>query len=157
METVDVRLLVRGRRRAPGELLEQLLRGVLRVHAAVELVPDPRVATRDGRANPTYGHHVPVAPVHRHRDAVRFDVAQTWDGRDLRDDPARRELAARFATQDATREAAANEVAEVVEAVTTYEALLDHVRTLCRAALAVPGPVADLAEDVLRLLDEDPS
>lgn len=68
METVDVRLLVRGGR-PPGEALAQLLTGALRVHAAVELS-----LNADGAL-------VATPPVHRHVGASRYPEARAWTGR----------------------------------------------------------------------------
>lgn len=81
MITFDVRLLVRGDHTAD-EVLEQLLTGVLRVHAAVELVPDPRLTSVDGqRSNENYGRHVPSAPVHRNpRSATTYAAVRHWYG-----------------------------------------------------------------------------
>jgi hypothetical protein len=68
VRTLDVRLLVRGSHDA-AEALGQLLTGVLRVHAAVELVTTPS------------GLVVPVAPVYRApRSVTHLAVARTWDG-----------------------------------------------------------------------------
>lgn len=73
MITVDVRLLVRGSGdRSTDEVLEQLLSGVLRVHAVVEL---PR---------PDRPYRV-VPPVHRlARSAAHHVIVRDWSGEVLR-------------------------------------------------------------------------
>lgn len=73
MRTVDVRLLVRGSAHVP-DLLEQLLSGALRVHAVVELVPDPRASADRGTATPSL-------PIHRHRHSEsHYAVVRDWRG-----------------------------------------------------------------------------
>lgn len=68
MRTLDVRLLIRSSHDAD-EALDQLLTGVLRVHAAVELVTTPS------------GIVVPVAPIHRHGDLASHHAAtRAWSG-----------------------------------------------------------------------------
>lgn len=78
MITYDVRLLVRDGQ-PPSVVLEQLLTGVLRVHAVVLLVPDPG-APAD---RPT-----PASPVHRNpRSYAHYEQVRDWVGQRVR--PAR--------------------------------------------------------------------
>jgi hypothetical protein len=67
MMTIDARLLVRGDRDVR-EALEQLLTGVLRVHAVVELVTLPS------------GVVVPGATVHRLPRSAHHVAVRDWRG-----------------------------------------------------------------------------
>lgn len=71
MNTIDVRLLVRGdARRTTAEVLEQLLSGALVVHAVVELATE---------------HVPPSPPVHRsHRSETHYAAARDWRGEAVR-------------------------------------------------------------------------
>lgn len=74
MITYDLRVLVREGRATPDEVLTQLLSGVLRVHAVVELstlttAPNGESVVR------------PVEPVYRNpRSTTHYAVARDWSG-----------------------------------------------------------------------------
>jgi hypothetical protein len=157
VRTVDVRVLVRAARHPTNDILEQLLNGTLRVHAVVELIPDPRLALRDGTRNPSYGRTVAAPPVYRHHRSSWQPTVRDWTGDVVVHDPVRqqaerRTLAARFATQEATRAGAVDELVNVME----HDERINQVRQLCQAtaaAVAAPEEARALAAAVLASLD----
>lgn len=140
MRTIDVRLLVRGVRHPTRDILDQLVVGTLRVNAAVELIPDPRHTLPDGSVNPHYGRAVAAPPVHQNPRLAWQEEVRNWTGDTLIHDRARhladrRTLAARFATQEATRAGAVDELVDVME----RDERVAHARRLCGEALQTHG------------------
>lgn len=158
MRTVDVRVLVRAARHPTRDILDQLVAGTLRVHGAVELIPDPRRALPNGVVNSAFGRAVAVPPVHQNPRMQWQPEVREWRGDVVVHDPTRytterRALAARFATQEATR---AGAVDELVQTMTDVERIA-RVRAICEAALNSDdrdlAATVNLAATVLAALD----